>query len=236
MRLHDFTTLTFDVYGTLIDWETGLLAALRPWLDRNGVTIADDDLLALFGRLETRCEAETPGLPYPEILETVHRALARELGLPAEDAQARQFGASVGDWPAFADSAESLKYLGRHFKLVVLSNVDNASLEHSARRLDCAFDRRFTAQDIGSYKPSPTNFEYLLDHVGTEKDRILHVAQSLFHDHVPCAAMGIAGAWIDRRFGKPGGGATPLPDDMPAPAFTFRSLAELCEAHRAEAG
>lgn len=234
MKLHDFTTLTFDVYGTLIDWESGLLAQLKPWLSGKGVVVADDDLLAEFARLESQWEAEQPRMLYPALLEKVHADLARHYGLVPDSEQASRFGASVGDWPAFADSRESLSYLGRHFRLVVLSNVDRASLARSAARLGTEFDLRFTAQDIGSYKPSFANFEYMLSHVGETKDKVLHVAQSLFHDHVPAAAVGLRGAWIDRRHGKQGGGATPIPKDLPHPAWTFPSLAALCEAHAAE--
>lgn len=235
MKLRDFTTLTFDVYGTLIDWETGLLAQLQPWLKARGIAVRDQNLLAEFARLESQWEAEQPRLLYPEILERVHGDLATHFGTSSDQQAAREFGASVGTWPAFADSREALQYLARHYRLVVLSNVDRASLGRSAALLGMEFDLRFTAQDIGSYKPSLTNFEYMLAHVGEEKGKILHVAQSLFHDHVPASAMGISSAWIDRRHDKEGGGATLPPKDMPRPARTFRSLAEFCEAHAAEA-
>jgi 2-haloalkanoic acid dehalogenase type II len=145
----------------------------------------------------------------------------------------------VGEWPAFPDSAEALAYLKGHFKLIILSNVDRASFAGSNRRLAVEFDEIFTAEDIGSYKPNLRNFEYLLEHLaanGVGKDDLLHVAQSLFHDHVPANRMGIASAWIDRRHDKPGAGATVLPDPMPHFDFRFTSLGELAAAHRAEQG
>jgi len=235
MRLHDFTTLTFDCYGTLIDWEAGILAAARPWLDAKGVTADDEAVLAAFAKSEAAQEAANPAMLYPDILAAVHTDMARAFGVAADAEAARRFGQSVGDWPAFPDSPAALAYLKRHFRLVILSNVDRASIARSIARLGVDFDAVFTAQDIGAYKPSPRNFDYLLAHVGVPKTQVLHVAQSLFHDHVPAARAGLTGAWIDRRAGKAGGGATPVPAEVPTPAFTFRTLEELAAAHRAEA-
>jgi len=156
-----------------------------------------------------------------------------------DEVEAAKFGASVGDWPAFPDTVEALSYLKQHFKLVILSNVDRMSFAGTNRRLGVEFDYIFTAQDIGSYKPDLRNFEYLLTKLGEngiDKSKLLQVAQSLFHDHVPANRMGIPSAWIDRRHGKAGGGATVLPDPMPHLDFRFTSLGELADAHRAEQG
>ena len=237
MRLSDFNALSFDCYGTLIDWETGLLEALKPLRDRAGVS--DDDLLTAYGEAEHEVEVEHPGLIYSQLLEKVHATLCRRLGVAEDRDEAAKLGASVGDWPAFADSPDALRYLKQHFKLVILSNVDRASFAGSNRRLGVEFDHIFTAQDIGSYKPDPRNFEYLvarLDEAGIAKNELLHVAQSLYHDHVPANRMGIASAWIDRRHDKPGGGATVLPEPMPHFDFRFTSMAELADAHRREQG
>jgi len=237
MRLSDFNALSFDCYGTLIDWETGLLEALKPLRDRSGVS--DDDLLTAYGEAEHEVEVEHPGLIYSQLLEKVHATLCRRLGVAEDRDEAAKLGASVGDWPAFADSPDALRYLKQHFKLVILSNVDRASFAGSNRRLGVEFDHIFTAQDIGSYKPDPRNFEYLvarLDEAGIAKSELLHVAQSLYHDHVPANRMGIASAWIDRRHDKPGGGATVLPEPMPHFDFRFTSMAELADAHRREQG
>ena len=237
MRLSDFNALSFDCYGTLIDWETGLLEALKPLRDRSGVS--DDDLLTAYGEAEHEVEVEHPGLIYSQLLEKVHATLCRRLGVAEDRDEAAKLGASVGDWPAFADSPDALRYLKQHFKLVILSNVDRASFAGSNRRLGVEFDHIFTAQDIGSYKPDPRNFEYLvarLDEAGIAKNELLHVAQSLYHDHVPANRMGIASAWIDRRHDKPGGGATVLPEPMPHFDFRFTSMAELADAHRREQG
>jgi len=237
MRLSDFKALSFDCYGTLIDWETGILTALEPLRQRSGAEA--EELLEAYGVVEHETEQEFPSLPYSQLLEKVHAGLCRGFGVPEDDLEAARLGASVGDWPAFPDSVEALRYLKQNFKLVILSNVDRLSFAGSNARLGVEFDHIFTAQDIGSYKPDLRNFEYMLRHLaeaGIAKDDLLHVAQSLFHDHVPANRMGIRSAWIDRRHGKEGGGATVLPDPMPHYDFRFTSLAELADAHRAEQG
>ena len=235
MRLSDFKALSFDCYGTLIDWETGISEALRPLADRSGRS--PDELIEAFGPIEHDLEEMHPGMRYSELLEKVHERLCDDLGVERDEREAAAFGESVGDWPAFPDSAEALSYLKGHFQLIILSNVDRSSFAGSNRRLGVEFDHIFTAEDIGSYKPSLRNFEYLLDHLGEAgigKDDLLHTAQSLFHDHVPANRLGIASAWIDRRHDRPGSGATVLPDPLPHYDFRFTSMGELAAAHRAE--
>src|SRR5215469_2086850 len=153
MRLTDFKVFTFDCYGTLIDWETGILNALRPLFGSEPVRHSRDEFLAAFARLETAQEAETPEMIYSELLAVVHRRLAEEWGIAATAADHRAFGSSVGNWPAFPDSAAALAYLKQFYKLVILSNVDRASFAQSQKRLGVAFDMVYTAEDIGSYKP-----------------------------------------------------------------------------------
>ena len=237
MKLSQFEALSFDCYGTLIDWETGLTRALAPLAERGGVT--PEDLLHVYGPIEHEIEEENPGLRYSELLAKVHARLAARIGVATTAEESAEFGRSVGDWPAFPDTADALRYLKQHFKLIILSNVDRQSFARSNERLGVAFDHIFTVEDIGSYKPSLRNFEYMTEKLaaaGIEKGRPLHVAQSLFHDHVPANRMGIASAWIDRRHGKAGSGATPLPDPMPHFDFRFTSMGELAAAHRAEQG
>jgi 2-haloacid dehalogenase len=236
MQLSQFKALSFDCYGTLIDWETGLLRALE--LLREQAGIDPEDLLIAHGLIEHEIEEAFPSLPYSKLLEKVHGRLSERLGLAPDDGQAVAFGASVGDWPAFPDSSEALAYLKGHFQLIILSNVDRKSFVGSNRRLGVEFDQILTAEEIGSYKHDLRNFEYLLTRVGEAgiaKHELLHTAQSLFHDHVPANSMGIASAWIDRRHGKPGG-ATVKPDPMPHYDFRFTSLGDLAAAHRAEQG
>ena len=233
-RLTGFEVLTFDCYGTLIDWETGLLRALLPLTGRSGVEIDAESALETFAIAESAQERETPELSYPEILARVYRRLALAWGAEVDDAACARFGSSVGDWPVFDDSAPALSSLRRHFKLVVLSNVDRASFAASARRLGVVFDAIYTAEDIGSYKPDPRNFEYMVrgvaDELGIARDGILHTAQSLLHDHVPAQASGLATCWIDRRHDSEGWGATGAPSVPVRPDFRFRSMAEMAEA------
>ena len=235
MRLSDFKALTFDCYGTLIDWETGIYAALQP-LRTAGADRQPRRAARMFGRIENDLEAQAPrhdlrrparGDPPPHGRRTRHRHAG---------AAHRQFGASVPDWPAFADSPAALQYLAQHYKLVILSNVDRESFKGSNKRLGVTFDAVYTAQDVGSYKPDLANFRYMLDHLadhGLQPGDILHTAQSLFHDHVPAKRLGLTTAWIDRRHLLEGWGATnPAPDAKYDVRFT--SLAELAEAHRQE--
>ena len=233
--LDSFKVLTFDCYGTLIDWETGIYAALGPLLKMGGVALSRDTVLAAFAEHESTQQAATPEMPYSELLAEVHRQLADLWAIDATDAAHRRFGASVPDWPAFPDTAPSLLYLQKYYKLVVLSNVDNKSFEGSNRRLKVTFDAIFTAQDIGSYKPARQNFDYMLARLaerGFKRENILHVAQSLFHDHVPAESVGLTSAWIDRRHDKNGWGATPAPNIDIATDFRFDGLADFVEAHR----
>ena len=234
MRLTDFNTLTFDCYGTLIDWESGIHTALQPLLAAAGVKHDRDAVLEIFAKHETAQEIETPGMIYSDLLSEVHRRMAAEFGATVPAQMHLIFGASVPHWPAFADSASSLQYLKKYYKLVILSNVDRESFKGSNKRLGVEFDAIYTAQDVGSYKPDLGNFHYMLDHLGQrgiEPGAILHTAQSLFHDHGPAKQVGLASAWIDRRHSAEGWGAT-----MPAPGagydFRFNSMADLARAHQ----
>jgi 2-haloalkanoic acid dehalogenase type II len=235
MKLGDFSALTFDCYGTLIDWERGLLDALAPWAARQGCGADDEQILAAFGEAEAAAQARAPQKPYPEILADVLQALAERWHVKADPEARKRFGASVGNWPAFADSAPALAYLKNHYRLTILSNVDRASFARSETRLGVRFDDVFTAQDIGSYKPDVRNFRYMLDRlgrVGIEPRQVLHVAQSLFHDHVPAKQLGLATVWVNRRAGRQGSGATP--PAQARPDWEVASLAELVQLHRTE--
>ena len=237
MKLTDFKALTFDCYGTLIDWESGLLSAFKPLTSRLAEGIGDEKLLAAYARYESIQQAQTPAKPYSEVLAIVYKRIAEELRIPASWNECLAFGASIKDWPAFPDSTKALTYLKQHYRLVILSNVDNESFAASNSKLGVTFDAVYTAQDIGDYKPSDTNFNYMFDRLadcGISKSHILHTAQSLRHDHVPANRHRIASCWIDRRHSLDGSGATPLPSDMPHYDFRFSSMAELAEAHRIE--
>jgi 2-haloacid dehalogenase len=233
VEITDFEAISFDCYGTLIDWEAGLAAVLGPWARSRGVALDHEALLAAYARHEERAEASYSREPYPAILRRSLTALGQELGaeVTAEDAQ--RLAASVPAWPAFGDSAAALASLGRRFKLIILSNVDRASFAGSRRRLGASFDSVLTAQDIGSYKPSPHNFDALLAEarrLGVAEGRLLHAAQSLFHDHVPAQRAGLRTVWINRRHGRPGWGATPAPSAHVTPDWEFPSMAAFAAA------
>lgn len=239
IRLADFKVLTFDCYGTLIDWESGMIEGLRPLTDRLSPRPTRDAILEAHARHESFHQAQTPHRPYRDILASVYRRLAEEWGVPACWAECEAYGAGVGDWPAFPDSPGALTYLKGFYELVILSNVDNESFSGSNRRLGVAFDGVYTAEDIGAYKPSERNFDYLLEMLGRRghgRGDILHVAESLFHDHQPAKAAGLATAWIHRRHGKEGFGAAMPPEETPRYDLRFPSMADLVEAHRAELG
>lgn len=226
--------LTFDCYGTLIDWERGIIAAGRRLLGRHGEGLEDEALLAAFARHEQALEAG-PFLPYRRVLSEVARAIGREHGLALEDPEAEDFAASVADWPPFPDSVEALERLAGRYQLAVITNCDDDLFEASRRRLDVTFAEVVTAQQVGSYKPDPRNFETMLARLAVPHEHIVHVAQSLFHDHVPARALGLATVWVDRRHGRQGGGATPpaaATPDLVVPDLA--SLADLAVGPRGE--
>jgi 2-haloacid dehalogenase len=207
LDLDGFDVLTFDCYGTLIDWEAGLLAAMRPILAAHGADAEDEELLERYARHEAGLE-DGAYLPYREVLARGLAGVAAELGVaPTPDEMAR-FGGSVVDWPAFPDSADALARLKTRYRLAVITNCDDDLFAASNRRLGVAFDEVITAQQAQSYKPSHRNFEIALERVGPDAS-VLHVAQSLFHDHVPAKALGLHSVWVNRRHDRPGSGATP---------------------------
>lgn len=237
MRLKDHDALTFDCYGTLIDWESGIIAGLEPITRRAPQPLSRNGILEAHGRLEAAQEVQTPSKAYSEVLAIVCRRLAESWGVPATWDECLAYGRTVGNWLPFADSVPSLQYLARHHKLVILSNVDNASFARTAVRLEVKFDAIFTAEDIGSYKPALRNFEVMLgelEYRGIVRGRVLHVAESLFHDHGPANRIGLRSCWIHRRHATGGYGATLNPGAvMPRCDYRFDSLAALVEAHRA---
>ncbi|RLK52639.1 HAD-IA family hydrolase [Microbacterium telephonicum] len=232
LDLTAYDALSFDCYGTLIDWEAGIAAVLGPWARRFDATVTDEQVLVAYAGHEAAVEREAPTTLYPDVLREAFRRTGVALGFPVTDADADALGTSVPDWPAFPDSAEALERLQRHYALIILSNVDRESFAGSNRRLGVTFDEILTAQDIGSYKPAPANFAALQTRVGERgwTGRLLHVAQSLFHDHVPAQDAGLPGVWIDRRHAQPGWGATPDPRADVTPDLAFPSMAAFADA------
>jgi 2-haloalkanoic acid dehalogenase type II len=230
LRIADFQALTFDCYGTLIDWERGIRAHLDAWARRRGLTVDLDALLGVFAESETAIERDAPALLYRDVLRRVHGAIAAAAGVEPTDADARAFADSVGDWPPFPDTRAALAALAGRYRLVIVSNVDHRSFASSARQLGVDLDACVLAEDVGAYKPDARMFERafeVLGGMGIGRQAILHVAQSLYHDHVPARALGLRTVWVDRRRGSSGTGATLPPPAAVAPDLVVSSLAEL---------
>jgi 2-haloacid dehalogenase len=224
--------LTFDCYGTLVDWERGIVSVLRPWAERSGVRAGDEDLLEAFARAEPVCERERPSAPYPEILRAVADRIAAEFDRPSDAGLAAALAGSVGSWPPFPDSAAALARLSSRFALVVVSNVDRASFAGSQRQLGAPFAAVVTAEEVGVYKPDPRMFLRgleVLEKMGVDRSGVVHVAQSLYHDHAPALALGLRTVWVDRREGRPSQGATPPAPPGVRPTWTVGSLAALAD-------
>ncbi len=230
LDLTAFDALSFDCYGTLIDWESGIAAAFRRWAEGRALNPSDEKILALHSKYESPRQEAQPTQLYSALLADVLRDMAGDLGESVTDREARSYGNSVSDWPAFPDSAEALTYLKTRYKLVILSNVDRASFAGSNKRLGVTFDLIVTAEDVGAYKPALAHFERgfrELAAIGVDKGRILHVAESLHHDHYPAKRLNLASVWINRRAAKgaAGFGATRPPAGDYAYAAEYPSLA-----------
>lgn len=235
MQLSDFKALTFDCYGTLIDWESGILTSLSQLTARVPRELTKDEILEAHARHESGQQAQTPTMRYRNLLPIVYKRLAEEWGVVVTQDECEVYGQSVRSWPAFPDTVGALQYLKKYYKLIILSNVDNETFVFSNNKLGVDFDAIYSAEDVGSYKPSDRNFEYMIRQVanlGLRKEDLLHTAESLFHDHKPANQHGIANCWIHRRYQKDGFGATMPPAEMPACDFRFTSMADLVKAHQ----
>lgn len=223
--------LTFDCYGTMIDWERGLATVLNAWAFVARITPRDETLLVSFGKHETAVQGESPSMNYVEVLREVLNRMGQEFGVAVAPYWQDRLALSVRRWPPFQDSPEALARLKRRFQLGVLSNVDRISFAHSNDALIVDFDFVVTAQDVGSYKPARANFDRLITVLadrGIARDDFVHVAQSLYHDHAPAKALGLKTVFIDRRGGQ-AGGATPA---APGASYdeTYPSLRALAAA------
>jgi 2-haloacid dehalogenase len=196
-----FEYLSFDCYGTLIDWESGILGYLLPLLRDKGCKVSGEEILRLYSEFEPR-QQEAPYRSYREVLASVVRDLARELGVHVSAKEAGGFAESIRGWEPFSDTVPALARLKSGYKLAVLSNIDDDLFAFTAPKLQVELDFVVTAQQAQGYKPSLRNFEMLLDRLGVKKERLLHVAESLYHDVVPARALGIAAVWVNRRQGK----------------------------------
>ena len=195
-----FDALTFDCYGTLIDWETGILGAMRTALDGAAGQTSDEQLLEVYATAEAATEAG-PYRRYREVLGESLRRVCAGLGVEPSPAAVDAFGGSVQDWPAFPDAAAALARLATRFRLGVITNCDDDLFAYSNARLGEPFTWVITAQQLGSYKPDERNFLLAFERIDVPRERILHVAQSLFHDHVPARRLGMETVWVNRRGG-----------------------------------
>lgn len=221
--IHRIRAITFDCYGTLIDWETGLLRTLRPALAVHGVMTTDDAILEAFASLEQREEAG-PFKCYRDVLREVMAGLGEHFGVTFAERQRESLAESIARWPAFADTPEALARLGKRFYLNIISNIDDDLFELSRPKLGAAINRVVTAEYCRSYKPSRRNFKVMLALLDLDPPEVLHVAQSLFHDIIPARDLGFQTMWVNRRAGKTGSGATP-----PAEAIPDLELASLAD-------
>jgi putative hydrolase of the HAD superfamily len=231
--LATFKALSFDCYGTLIDWEAGIAAVLSPWAAEQGLDLAQEDLLLGYADSEASVEREIPSARYPEVLAEAFRRTGAALGGTVSDEWARRLGESVPDWPAFPDSADALARLATHYQLIILSNVHRAGFAGSNEQLRGDFAAIITAEDVGAYKPAENHFRALdatLTELGVQRAKLLHVAQSLFHDHVPAKREGLASVWINRRHDRPGWGATPAPAEEFSYDLEFPSMRDFADA------
>ncbi len=227
--LKNIDVLSFDCYGTLIDWETGLMHALRPFVEAHGITADEEQLLGLYGKLEA-AEEQGEYKNYTSVLQAVARKIGQTLGFSVSDTEANVLVHSLGNWPPFPDTVETLQILKKKYRLAIISNTDDDLFRRTQERLGVNFDWIITAEQVGSYKPSPRNFVHALERIGTIPERILHVAQSLYHDIPAARSMGIKTVWIDRRYKKAGSGATLPADAAPDLAVpSLRTLARLLQ-------
>ena len=231
MRLTDFDVLTFDLIGTLIDFETGVLDFVRPRVLKVKHDISDTDLLECYARSQSIVREREPGLLFSERLPKIWQEMAAGYGLPVADDDGPLFVRSARQWPPFPDSAAALAELKRYFRfLVVVTNGDRQAARIMAAALGSPFSEIITEEDMGFAKPDPRAFEYVMAHLeqqGVKRHRILHVAQSQYHDIGVARSLGLATAWIYRRHGKPGYGGTQIPPAFTSPDFLATSLQDL---------
>jgi len=225
LNWRQFEWITFDCYGTLIDWEAGILGYLQPLLHAKGCEVSDARILSLYSELEPR-EQAGEYRSYREVLAGVMRGFAKELGISFSESEMHGLAESIASWKPFPDTVAGLRDLGTRFRLGILSNIDDDLFAATAKHLEIPFDLVVTAQQA-SYKPSRHNFQVLLDRLGITCDRLLHAAESFYHDVAPARQMGIATVWVNRRQGRPAA-ASRLADVKPDfEVATIQQLARL---------
>jgi 2-haloacid dehalogenase len=215
MDFSRFTTISFDCYGTLIDWESGILPVLRAVLANHGQSLPDAAILELYGEFEAEAESG-PYRSYREVLESVVRAFAERFHFQASSSEIHSLHESVHSWLPFPDTVPALRELQRRYKLAVISNIDDDSFAETRKHLGVEFDGVITAEQARSYKPSLDNFRLALRKLALSPDRLLHAAQSVYHDVVPARSLGISTVWVNRRSARPGIGAVRASAALPS--------------------
>ena len=218
-----FRALTFDCYGTLIDWETGIFSALRPMLERHKKSISDQELLELYGDLELG--AEQPYQLYSDVLRTVVRGFGQRLGFTPSQAEQDSLPQSLPSWEPWPDTVEALRRLRTRYQLAIISNVDDSLFATTRPKLGVDFDHIITAQQARCYKPGISIFELALERVRLDPTQILHVGQSVYHDVVPAKSLGMGTVWVNRASARPGVGA--VKSATATPDWEIRDLATL---------
>lgn len=209
-----YEVLTFDSYGTLIDWENGILTALKPVLANHSVNLNDDQILELYAKLESEIE-KGEFIKYKDILRRVMQEIGIKLSFNISFSERECLVDSLKNWEPFPDTVEALQNLKKMFKLAVISNIDNDLFSSSVKHLKVEFDYLITAEQVGSYKPSLNNFKFAIEKIGVSPEKIVHIAQSIYHDIIPAKTLGLSTVWVNRRKGKEGTGATPPASGQP---------------------
>ncbi len=226
-RFDEFNTLTFDVVGTLIDFESGILEWFTPVLEKRGVLKSEEETLTLFAICEDKYQSETPDQPFTAMLPLIYEDMMLRWKLSPSDEEASEFRESIQYWPAFSDTIAALRELKARYRLVAVTNADAWSLKYMNETLDFPFDEQITCDEVGVNKPSPRVFEYMLKKLaplGVDQEHILHTAQSQYHDIVPAMKLGFSTMWIERRQGKESFGATPKPKNVVEPTYHASSM------------
>jgi 2-haloacid dehalogenase len=236
MDFNQFTAIGFDCYGTLIDWESGILPTLRRVLTNHDQPIADADILELYGEFEAQAESG-PYQRYREVLQSVVRDFAARFHFEASPEEISSLAESVREWPPFEDTVPALLQLQKRYKLVIISNIDDSLFAETRKHLGVDFDAVITAEQAGSYKPSINNFQTALRRLALSPSRLLHAGQSIYHDVIPARSLGISTVWVNRKSARPGIGAvrtSAAPAEERLPDLEVPDLATL--AARAVAG
>jgi len=204
--LNQYEVLTFDCYGTLIDWEKGVIEALQPVLSTHQIQLSENEILEWFARFESNLE-QGEYRKYKDVLRGVVQKFGEQFGFTPSATELNALADSIKDWQPFPDTVEALKTLKQRFKLAIISNVDDELFAFTAKHLQVEFDKVVTAEQVKSYKPSVQNFRVALEKIGLPSEKVLHVACSVYHDIVPANSLGLSTVWINRRLGQEGSGA-----------------------------